>query len=70
VPNKYRAESRESQAARKRERSCTRKASFASKAEAFQKGQRSYKCRFCGLWHRSGAFAKFVSDLSYFRTSP
>ena len=28
-----------------------------------QKGQSSYRCRYCGKWHRSGAFSKLVNSL-------
>jgi hypothetical protein len=45
-------------------KSCTRKTAFETEAAAFQKGQRSYLCRHCGKWHRSGALTKLIVTLS------
>jgi hypothetical protein len=46
-------------------KSCIRKKRFATEAEAFQKGQRSYQCRHCGGWHRSGALTKIIVQLAH-----
>ena len=43
---------------------CQRKRAYESEAEAFQKGQRTYRCKYCGKWHRSGALTKFIVQLS------
>ena len=39
---------------------CIDKKQFNSKEESFQKGQRSYLCKHCGKWHRSGQTTKFI----------
>lgn len=45
-------------------KACTRKRAFHTEAEAIQKGQRHYRCRYCGFWHRSGALTKLIVNLS------
>ncbi len=45
-------------------KSCIRKRAYDTEAEAFQKGQSSYRCKFCGKWHRSGALTKLIVQLS------
>ena len=45
-------------------KACTRKRAFETQAEAFQKGQSCYRCKFCGKWHRSGALTKLIVQLS------
>lgn len=32
-----------------------------TEAEAFQKGQRSYRCRHCNLWHRTSGITKLLN---------
>ncbi len=61
--NKYRAESRKAQKARRQERMCERKAAYETREEAYQKGQESYHCPYCGKWHRSGSVAKLAAML-------
>lgn len=58
--NKYKSQSRKARKAAMKMRGCDGKAAFPSKDAAFQKGQRSYKCQFCGQWHRSGSFLTVV----------
>ena len=36
-------------------KACGRKRRFESLEEAYQKGQSTYKCRYCGGWHRATA---------------
>ncbi len=43
---------------------CEDKAAFASEQEAQQKGQRHYRCPFCEKWHRSGALASLIAQVS------
>jgi len=43
---------------------CLRKRAFETPAEAFQKGQSSYRCPHCGKWHRSGTLEKLAAQLS------
>jgi len=62
--NKYQKQSDEAQAAAKRWRDCERKKAFATEAEAFQKGQRSYRCPHCNMWHRSGILFKLANKLA------
>lgn len=59
--NKYKAQSRKAQKVRKLNAMCINKRRFETEAEAYQKGQRVYKCPHCGGWHRSGKFAELVS---------
>jgi len=47
----------------RREKMCLNKLTFNTKEEAFLKGQRVYKCKFCEKWHRSGQQAKFIAEL-------
>jgi hypothetical protein len=64
MANKYKAESRRAQKAARRLKACESKAAYATAEEAYQKGQRVYQCRYCGKFHRSGAFAKLVATVS------
>lgn len=59
--NKYASFSKQSQAERRRWRTCERKKAFNSPEEAAQKGQNVYQCPYCHKWHRSGAFAQLVA---------
>jgi hypothetical protein len=55
--NKYKAQSDAAQEERRRLFACERKRTYQTKALA-EKGiprpQRAYRCRYCGLWHRTG----------------
>lgn len=53
--NKYAAQAAAAREARRREAMCGSKRAFASEAAAWQRGQRVYRCPYCGHWHRSGA---------------
>lgn len=44
-------------------KACERKRAYDTKEDAFQKGQQSYLCRYCGKWHRSGELGKLVARL-------
>lgn len=61
--NKYEGQSRRSQKEAKRLKACESKVAYETEAEAVQKGQDHYRCRYCGKWHRSGAFRKLVNEL-------
>lgn len=63
--NKYKHLSKKAQQLRSKMKMCLTKRSYETKEEAYQKGQRIYQCKHCGKWHRSGQFAKFLSDLKY-----
>jgi hypothetical protein len=43
---------------------CERKRKYATREEAFQKGQEVYQCKHCGYWHRSGSLASLVAKVS------
>jgi hypothetical protein len=45
-------------------KACERKRRYATQAKAFQKGQESYRCRYCGFWHRSGSLSKLAAKVS------
>jgi len=59
--NKYKAQSRKAQKARKINAMCLNKRRFDCEADAYQKGQRAYECPHCKGWHRSGQLAELVS---------
>jgi hypothetical protein len=61
--NKYAAASRAAQESVRRFRACELKRAYPSEQAAFQKGQTTYLCPYCGKWHRSGSFATLVSIL-------
>ena len=61
--NKYAAESRSSQQERKLRRACTDKVRYATRQEAYQKGQNLYRCKHCDGWHRTGSLATLIYDL-------
>ena len=65
MANKYAAQAQEARELRTQEKACSRKKRYPTEKAAFQKGQRIYECPHCGGWHRSGAFAKFVSKLRW-----
>ena len=58
--NKYSKQSKEAQAKRIKEKACGRKKKYATEEEAYQEGQRTYKCPHCSGWHRSGALRSEV----------
>jgi hypothetical protein len=55
--NKYKAESRAAQEKRRKFMACEAKKTYQTR-ELAEKGiprpQRAYRCRYCGLWHRTG----------------
>ena len=55
--NKYAAQSKAAQDARRKHVGCERKKTYQTRQKA-EKGiprpQRAYRCRYCGLWHRTG----------------
>ena len=61
--NKYREQVAAAQQARRLERMCLSKSAYASAADARQKGQRTYQCPFCKLWHRSGSLARLAASV-------
>lgn len=61
--NKYKEESKKAQAAARRLRACESKRAYDTEEEAYQKGQTTYRCRYCGKWHRSGSFTTLVRTL-------
>ena len=62
--NKYKSQSKEAQARRKRERMCGQKIVFPTEEAAYQKGQRSYHCPHCTQWHRSGSLTTLINKLA------
>lgn len=42
---------------------CESKVGYDNEEQAFQKNQKSYRCPYCGKWHRSGAFTKLVRQI-------
>jgi hypothetical protein len=62
--NKYLAQARQAQRARKQRRMCGDKRRFSSAAAAAQKGQRVYECPHCQGWHRSGQEATLLAEVS------
>jgi hypothetical protein len=44
-------------------KSCLRKKAFPTAEAAYQKGQEIYRCRYCGLWHRTGGTLKLLAQL-------
>lgn len=59
--NKFLAQSRSAQAARRKVRMCERKVGYSSAEAARQKGQDVYQCKHCGLWHRTGQLAALLA---------
>lgn len=66
MANKYIQASREAQEAARRLRGCESKRAYASPQEASQgwqrPGQTIYHCHYCGKYHRSGKFARFIAQ--------
>jgi hypothetical protein len=48
---------------RSKAKMCLNKRKFKTKEAAYLKGQRVYKCKFCGKWHRSGQQARIISEI-------
>lgn len=44
---------------------CGKKKRFSSKKESYQKGQISYKCYYCGKWHRASVKKKIGKTKNY-----
>lgn len=44
-------------------KSCKRKAVFETRELAEVKGQFTYRCRYCGKWHRSSTDGSISADL-------
>lgn len=63
VVNKYEAQAKAAREANRRRKMCEAKAVFESEEEAYQKNQTAYCCRYCGKWHRSGAFTKLIRSV-------
>lgn len=61
--NKYASLARAARKENKRQRMCDQKTAYPDEAAAFQKGQRSYKCPHCKLWHRSGKLAELIAKV-------
>lgn len=61
--NKYAKEARQARKANRRLKMCESKVAFDTEEQAFQKNQRTYRCCYCGKWHRSGAFMALVNTL-------
>ncbi len=61
--NKYNHLAKEARKLRSKIKMCLSKKSYATKEEAWQKGQTIYQCRHCQKWHRSGQFTQFVQLL-------
>lgn len=61
--NKYKSESRKARKANARLHACERKVAYDTAEAAYQKGQESYRCKYCGKWHRSGSFSKLLSKV-------
>ena len=55
--NKYAAQSRAAQGERRKRRMCGDKEAFPTPGAARQKGQDFYRCKHCGLYHRTGQLA-------------
>lgn len=45
---------------------CGRKKAFDNKEDAYQKGQDSYECYYCGKWHRTSIKKGRISKLKGF----
>lgn len=67
MANKYEKESEEAQKRVREERlqykSCLSKVSFKTEAEAYQKGQKTYKCNYCERWHRASGIESLIGRL-------
>jgi len=61
--NKYKKQSGLARMFRKIAKMCLNKKAFETEEEAFQSGQRIYKCKHCGKWHRSGQLATFIAEI-------
>lgn len=48
-----------------RYRACGRKQAYDNKEAAYQKGQDSYECPFCGKWHRK-SITKGVKGAAFY----
>lgn len=60
MANKYAAFSKRAQKNRVKTKMCLNKAAYETEEAAYQKGQRSYKCKFCQKWHRSRSLMTLV----------
>lgn len=63
MADKYKHLKRKIRKDRRKEKGCTSKKSYDTKEEAFQKGQKTYKCKYCGKFHRSGKMSKFLYEM-------
>lgn len=59
--NKYAAQSRASQRARRQRRMCDDKVGFDSPEAARQTGQEFYRCKHCKRYHRTGQLASLLA---------
>lgn len=62
--NKYKAQASKARQAYRRARRCENKTRYATEAEAYQKGQDSYRCPYCNGWHRSGSLTSLAVKLN------
>lgn len=67
MANKYRAQSKVAQLARRRYKACESKKPFPNREAAQQHGNDVYLCRFCGQWHRTGSIAQLANRLTRLR---
>jgi hypothetical protein len=67
--NKYSEFSEQAQEKRRRQRSCTYKVAYDNESDAYQKGQRYYKCDYCGKFHRTGQLGTIISEIRKRRKS-
>jgi len=64
MADKYKHLKRKAQKLRKKKKMCEDKKQYETNEASFQKGQKSYKCNYCGKWHRSGQMGKFIAQLN------
>ena len=61
--NKYAKEAKKARQINKRLKMCESKVAYDTEGLAFQKNQRTYRCQYCGKWHRSGSLTSLVRTL-------
>lgn len=64
MADKYKNLKRKAQKLRAKKKMCLDKKQFETEQYAYHKGQKSYKCKHCNKWHRSGQMTKFIVQLS------
>jgi hypothetical protein len=63
MSNKYKALSNAAHEERRKHKMCLDKHPYETAEEAFDKHQKTYKCPYCGKWHRTGQLDRLVSLL-------